>query len=188
MEQGRVMFEGGIDEAVDVYLTDQEIIKNKYLKDIGCFDISSHDNKKQKGIGIIGVEIFCDERRTNTLLTGAKVEFKFIYRLNEKFKEPVLGVVIKDLDDLEIIGLNNRNTGDSLITKDKTGEIIMSFPVFRIIKSKCYKVDLYFGDEENNIDTIYDAFNFNVLPPVLNDKKPIQEKFNIIYDSEIRFK
>jgi lipopolysaccharide transport system ATP-binding protein len=187
LENGKVVFEGGIDEVVDKYLVGQDVIKNKYLIDNGYFDLSNHNNKKQKGFGIVSVELFCNEKRSNTLLTGSKVEFKFKYKLDYEFKEPVLGVVIKDLDEVEIIGLNNRNTGDCLIIKGLEGEIIMSFPVFRIVKSKSYKVDLYFGDEEDNIDTIFDAFYFNVLWS-LDARKPMQEKLNNYYDSEIRFK
>jgi lipopolysaccharide transport system ATP-binding protein len=187
LENGKVVFEGGVDEVVDKYLVGQDVIKNKYLIDNGYFDLSNHNNKKQKGFGIVSVELFCNEKRSNTLLTGSKVEFKFKYKLDYEFKEPVLGVVIKDLDEVEIIGLNNRNTGDCLLSKGLEGEIIMSFPVFRIVKSKSYKVDLYFGDEEDNIDTIFDAFYFNVLWS-LDARQPMQEKLNNYYDSEIRFK
>jgi hypothetical protein len=55
-----------------------------------------------------------------------------------------------------------------------------------LIKSKKYNVDLYFGDEENNVDTILDAFTFHVIPTIDN-RKQIQEKFNYFYDSEITF-
>ncbi|MEO8255402.1 MAG: hypothetical protein ABI554_13555, partial [Flavobacterium sp.] len=81
---------------------------------------------------------------------------------------------------------NNRNTGDKISNKLTEGKISLSFPVFRIIKSKNYNIDIYFGDEENNVDTIYDAFYFNVLSS-LDNRKPIQERLNYFYDSEIKF-
>ena len=186
LEHGKVVFEGGIDESVDYYLHSNIISKTEHFREIGYFDLSNHTNKKLKNCGIVSVEIYCNGQRTNTLVTGSKVEFKFKYKLTHKYNEPVLGIVIKDENENEILGLNNRNTGDKISNKLTEGNIVLSFPVFRIIKSKKYNIDIYFGDEENNVDTIYDAFYFNVLSS-LNYRKPIQEKLNYYYDSEIKF-
>lgn len=186
IENGKVVFEGKIDDAVDFYLIKENIDNDQYLIDNGYFDLSNHKDKKSKNFGIISVEIFCNGKRSNTVISGSKVEFKFKYSLPNKYIEPVLGIVIKDADDLEIIGLNNRNTGDVLSNNELKGEIVISFPVFRIIKTKSYKVDIYFGDQENNSDTMYNAFYIDVLN-TLTGRKPIQERLNYFYDSEIKF-
>lgn len=187
MENGRVVFEGGIDEVVDLYLNSNQAIDETQLKNVGFFDFSKNPNKKYKEGGILSVEIFCEGKRTNSLLTGKNVEFHFAFSNPVKYKEPVLGIVIKDDEDLPILGLNNRNTGDSLKHKESEGIIKLYFPVFRLIKSKNYKVDIYYGDEENNVDIIFEAFHFNVLKD-LDTRKPIQERLNYFYDSEINFK
>ncbi|MBX9888398.1 MAG: ABC transporter ATP-binding protein [Flavobacteriaceae bacterium] len=186
LEHGGVVFEGGIDDVVDYYLRLNIDRKVFGFKEPGFYDISNHPNKSVKNEGIISVEILCDNRRTSTLITGSLVEFKFRYNTNYKFKEGVLGIVIKDTNDLEIVGLNNRNTNDQLNLKHTEGVITMTFPVFRLIKSNQYSVDIYFGDEENNEDTILDAFSFDVLK-TMDGRKPIQEKLNFFYDSEIKF-
>jgi lipopolysaccharide transport system ATP-binding protein len=187
MENGKVAFEGGIDESVDLYLNTNDGLDESQLFNPGFFDFTINTNKKYKEGGILNVEIFCDGKRTNSLITGKNVEFHFTYSTPVKYQEPVLGIVIKDDEDSPILGLNNRNTGDSLKQKEKEGVIVLSFPVFRLIKSKGYKVDIYFGDQENNVDTITDAFYFNVLTS-LDTRKPIQEKLNYFYDAEIKFK
>jgi lipopolysaccharide transport system ATP-binding protein len=188
IENGRVIFEGGIDEVVDLYLNTNQGLDKSQLLNSGFFDFTTYnDNKKHKKSGILSVDIFCDGKKTNSLLTGKKVEFHFTYSNQVKCQEPVLGIVIKDDEDLPILGLNNRNTGDSLNQKEKEGLIIVTFPVFRLIKSKSYSVDIYFGDQENNTDIIINAFYFNVLAN-LDTRKPIQEKLNYFYDSEIKFK
>ncbi|KFC59370.1 ABC transporter ATP-binding protein [Flavobacterium gilvum] len=186
LEKGEVKFEGGIDEVVDLYLNANQGLDESQLFNSSFFDFTVNTNKKNKEEGILNVEIFCDGKKTNSLLTGKKVEFHFSYFNKIKYQEPVLGIVIKDDEDLPVLGINNRNTGDSLKEKGKEGLIILTFPVFRLIKSKSYKVDIYFGDQENNVDTILDAFYFNVLPS-LDARKPIQEKLNYFYDSEIKF-
>jgi lipopolysaccharide transport system ATP-binding protein len=186
MENGKVAFEGGIDEAVDLYLNSNERLDDSRLLNAGFFDFTINTNKKIKDFGILNVQIFCDGKRTNSLLAGKKVEFHFVYSNQIRYNEPVLGIVINDDEGLPILGLNNRNTGDSLKQKEMEGVIILTFPVFRLIKSKKYKVDIYFGDQENNVDTITEAFYFNVLPS-LDTRKPIQEKLNYFYDSEIKF-
>lgn len=186
LENGKVVFGGDIDESIDYYLSSEDLLKGKSLLENGYFDLRNHINKKIKNFGIITVEIFCNDQRTNTLVTGAKVEFRFKYKLLNKFNELVLGIVIKDSEDVEILGLNNRNTGDKIANNFLEGEIVLSFPVFRIIKSKKYHVDIYFGNEEDNVDTIHNAFYFNVLM-LLDDNKPIQQKLNYYYDPEIKF-
>lgn len=187
LEYGKVVFEGEINESVNYYLTSNSNLNNSnsLLKN-GYFDFNNHPRKKIKDFGIINVQIYCNDEITNTLITSSKVDFKFTYKLKSKFIEPVLGIVVKDPDDVEILGLNNRNTGDKLSLDSLTGTITLSFPIFRFIKSKIYSVDIYFGDEENNIDTIIDAFSFNVLSS-FDNRKPIQEKLNYFYDSDIKF-
>lgn len=187
LENGKVVFEGEIDESVDLYLNSNQIIDDTQLKNVGHFDFTKNSNKKYKEGGILSVEIFCDGKKTNSLLTGKNVEFHFVFSNPVTYNEPVLGIVIKQEDDLPILGLNNRNTGDSLKHKEREGVIVLSFPTFRLIKSKNYKVDIYYGDEENNVDIILDAFHFNVLKG-LDTRKPIQERLNYFYDSEIKFK
>jgi lipopolysaccharide transport system ATP-binding protein len=186
LENGGVVFEGGIDDSVDHYLSLNLDGKVFGLKESGFYDISNHPSKSIKNEGIVSVEILCDSRRTSTLITGSLVEFKFRYKTNYKYKEGVLGIVIKDINDLEIVGLNNRNTDDQLNLEYTEGIITMSFPIFRLIKSNQYSVDIYFGDKENNVDTIVDAFSFDVLK-TMDGRKPIQEKLNFFYDSEIKF-
>jgi lipopolysaccharide transport system ATP-binding protein len=186
LENGKVVLDDEIDMAVDYYLrSNEELTANNQLEN-GYFDISNHQSKKNKNFGIISVELFCNNFKTSTLLTGSVVEFKFKFKNLYKYKEPVLGIVIKDFNGLEILGLNNRNTKDNLKAKNAEDSISLLFPVFRIIKSKKYTVDIYFGDEENNVDIIFDAFYFNVLT-VLDERKPIQEKLNFFYDEEIKF-
>ena len=187
MENGRVSFEGEIDKVVDLYLNTNQGLDKSQLLTPGFFDLTVNSKKKYKVGGILNVEIFCDGKRTNSLLTGKKVEFHFRYSNPVNYQEPVLGIVIKDDEDSPILGLNNRDTGDSLKQKQKEGVIVLTFPVFRLIKSKSYKVDIYFGDQEDNVDTIVDAFYFNVLAS-LETRKTIQEKLNFFYDSEINFK
>ena len=187
MENGKVVFDGGVDQSVDFYFNLTDVLKYGNLIENGFFDLSNHKNKKEKGNGILSVEIFCNEKRSNTLITGSKVEFKFKFKVETKYDEPVLGIVIKDAEGIEIVGLNNRNTNDNLSNKKNEDMIIVTFPVFRLIKSKMYIVDLYFGNQEINEDTILEAFYFNVLTS-LQDRKPIQERLNFYYDADINFK
>ena len=186
IENGQVTFEGQIDPVVDYYMKASSEMFEEYEVESGYFNIREHRNKKLKNHGITSVEILSDGKRSGTVVTGGKVEFKFTFNNTYKYNEPVLGVVIKDSDGIEIIGLNNRNTSDNLDFKNDSDTVSLIFPIFRIIKAKTYTVDLYFGDEENNVDTILDAFYFNVLTK-LEDRKPIQERFNYFYDAEIKF-
>ena len=91
----------------------------------------------------------------------------------------------QEISNVEVYNLVGQKVAN-ITPNANEGQINMSFPVFRIIKSKTYKVDLYFGDQEDNSDIIIDAFYFNVLQS-LSQTKLIQEKLNYFYDSEIKF-
>jgi lipopolysaccharide transport system ATP-binding protein len=186
LENGLVGYNGNVDTSLSSYLQANENTFKNYKVENGLFNLSNHNNKKTKNNGIISVELFCNRLRTNTLITGSKVEFKFKFKNSTIFREPVLGIVIKDEHDVAILGLNNKNTNDNIINNSQTGEITITFPIFRIIKAKTYTVDIYYGDDENNKDTIVDAFYFNVLA-ISNGKKQIQEHLNYFYDEEIKF-
>lgn len=186
IENGRVSLMGNIDETIDYYLNSNLLSKDGNIIKSGFFDVNNSSNKRKKDEGILNVQLLCNGIKTNSFVTGGIVEFKFTYYNKKTYSEPVLGIVIKDMDEVPILGLNNRNTGDSLIKKEESGVITIVFPVFRLIKSKTYTVDIYYGDQENNVDTIFSAFYFNVLAS-LENRKPIQEKLNFFYDSEIKF-
>ena len=185
IENGSVRFNGNVDDAVDMYLFGNR--NNDAAVNNGFHDLNSGLNKKRKDEGLLDVEIFCDGKRTNAVTTGRNVEFRFRYKTSILLAEPVLGVVIKDADDVPVLGINNRNTGNSLRSNQSEGYISLCFPVFRINKARTHSVDLYFGDSENNSDTILNAFTFDVLPS-LDNPVPVQERLNMFYDSEIFFK
>lgn len=183
LEKGRIIAEGEINEVVDFYLNKNNSYLNESQIKPGFFNLNNEINK----YGILSVELFCDNKPTNTLLTGSQVEMKFNFLLNEKFKEPVLGIVINDLEGTSVLGINNRNTGDDLRLKQLKDSISICFPEFRIIKQNTYSVDIYFGDRENNVYTKTDAFYFNVMPSKPKHK-PFQINLNYFYDSSITFK
>jgi len=183
LDNGLLSFNGSSSDVVDKYL-------NLKLKDFkfenGTYNLSEHKNKINPKEGIQSVEIYCDGRKTNSLITGSKVEFHFNFTLSVEYKEPVLGIVIKDEQEQPILGVNNRNTGNKLNNKNELGKYILVFPVFRIIKPQKYTVDIFFGDEENNFDTILDAFSFHLINAI-DDKKPFQHQLNYYFDSDIKF-
>ena len=185
-DKGKLISEGDIDTLVDQYLSSNSSMILKSLIKNGFFDVNNNVSKKKKDFGILTAEIFCENRQTNTLITGKKVEFKFNYSLPNVFSEPVIGLVIKDLEGNPIFGINNRNTGDRLNNKNNNDSISIIFQEFRLIKAKTYSVDIYFGNKEDNVDTIIDAFYFNVIS-LKTPYKPIQESLNYFYDSKINF-
>lgn len=75
---------------------------------------------------------------------------------------PILGVVIKSSKGQSIMGVNNRFiNGSTYDCKSSSGSILCDLGDVRLVPGN-YKLDLYFGDEYQDIDTVTDAIDFEI--------------------------
>lgn len=168
LDGGKIIIDGYIDDVVDKYRA-----HNKYFS-------SSYD-KLDGIIRNVNVSIEKSDEGIDDFIVSAKLS------LNEKINQPVFGVVIKDLNDNQLIGVNNKNYFSNQIQLEK-GYHAVELRIPNIyLSSNLYKADIFFGTGATDIDYVIDKIFFNV------DKKnnkiitPLNPKINKIYVKEIRF-
>lgn len=77
---------------------------------------------------------------------------------------PAMGVVIKDAHGGPIFGFNSRVVnGDGWSDPESEGRLVCDFGNVPLMPG-VYLLDLYFGDQREDLDIIYEAISFEVLP------------------------
>lgn len=178
LKEGRIGFDGNIVECIENYFKLSEVGDNQ---EIGSFIF---DEKKE--IGITKMEVFCDNKLSNTVYANSNVLLKVYYKSTYLFNATHLGISFRDQDGNDIIALNNKHTGDKLIGNN-ANEIWVDLPEFPLYKGN-YELDLYLGDGLTDFEIIRgagrikvsggDIFSTGILPNV---------RKNLISYNKIRF-
>lgn len=160
LENGKVVFEGGISDSISRYYTSSYDSFNNEM--VGVYELQRHRDKKSK-YGLLKAELFCDGKLSDTIYTGSKFELKLHFESSREFFEGEIGIVIKDSDQISYIGINNKHIGNSIIVKEGEGKaeiIIEDFPLFAIGD---YWINLYFGDLGPNYESLENAIKFKII-------------------------
>jgi lipopolysaccharide transport system ATP-binding protein len=160
LENGKVVFEGGIDEGISrYYMSNYEDSESEFL---GVYNFENHRDKKNE-YGILKAEMYCNSQLTDTIYTGSNFKLKLYFESSRDFYEGETGIVIKDSEQVSYIGLNNKHLGNSIIVKKGKGiaEIcIEDFPLFAIGD---YWINLYFGDQGPNYECLENAIKVKII-------------------------
>jgi lipopolysaccharide transport system ATP-binding protein len=145
LENGKVKFDGAIDEALEVYHLGNSLdVETEYF-----------------GENII--------KRVFLHVLNNSIKYKSTFRLDvfieseSNIKNLVLGIVIKDLNEVELIGVNNRHYHSGKINQEDVFIGVISIFIDEInLLPGTYKIDLFLGDSVTDIEIINDAIKFTV--------------------------
>jgi lipopolysaccharide transport system ATP-binding protein len=170
LEHGKIAFDGNIDDALYLYQkSDQEEDKEFF----------------------IGDEII-KKATLNTSNIKYNSDFNLEVHFEAKFliTNPILGIVIKDLDDISLMGINNRHyVASKLNTKSIfAGIITVEIEKLKLLPGN-YKIDLFLGDSTTDLEVQNDAINFQVIEDfneqVLNR---LNLKINKVFHEKVNWK
>jgi lipopolysaccharide transport system ATP-binding protein len=191
MKHGQLISKDKTDTILGLYTSDfTKIGSDMVTIKPGVFNLMVHPNKKNPDIGILETRIEVDGLTSDTVYTGSTVRFIFSYQNHESFIEPVLGIVLKDQYGEPFIGINNRHTGQKICTSNLTsGTIIIEIPEFKAYYDGICSMDIYFGDSENNFDTILNAIQFEIITTdVYKSGRKLDTSYNKFFDTKVNFK
>ena len=162
LNDGNVLFIGNVSESISKYYN--KVKNTDERRNLEKIDLSNHPNKKySSNYGLQTVRIKVNGKETNSLTSGDSLEMEFYYKLQEHILNPVLGIVIKNPQQEPIVGINNRHTNQKLLNENLEGIILLEIKDINIFGSGEYSVDLYFGDNGDDFDVVYDAFTLELL-------------------------
>ena len=152
LDNGLISFEGKINDVLSVY------------------ENTNNQNVIMEFIGNKVIKKAILNENLQVLKYKSKFKLDVYFESNDFIKNLVLGIVIKDLNDTEIIGINNKHYLFDRINNDNTikGKISLIINEFSILPGK-YKLDIFLGDSINDIEIVRDAIIFNVTESFENE-------------------
>jgi lipopolysaccharide transport system ATP-binding protein len=152
LENGLISFEGKINDVLSLY------------------ENTNNQNVNMEFVGNKVIKKAILNENLQVLKYKSKFKLDVYFESNDFIKNLVLGIVIKDLNDTEIIGINNKHYLFDRINNDDTikGKISLIINEFSILPGK-YKLDIFLGDSINDIEIVRDAIIFNVTESFENE-------------------
>ena len=186
LENGKVVFEGGVDEALSrYYMSDYLDSKDTPY---GIYDLQNHTDKKNN-YGIAKAELHCNGKLSEVVYTGSQFMLKLDFSSNRAFFEGEIGIVIKDLEQISYIGINNKHLGNSIVVNEGKGRAEIVIDDFPLFGTGDYWINLYFGDDEPNYECLENAIKFKVIgEDVFGSGRILDKTWNKIFHHKISIK
>ena len=185
LENGELVFDGKTDDAISRYY-----LSNNYtdsVKNIGIFEFKNHKDKNKTDFGLLMAELYCNGLLSNTIYSGSFFKLKLYFNAERDFYEGEIGFVIKDLNQVAYIGLNNKHIGSSILIKKGFGEAEILIDDFPLFASEDYWINLYFGDQGSNYEILENAIKIKILgEDVFGFGRKLDSNFNKIIHRKIQ--
>jgi len=172
LENGGVVFEGGVEDCIEKYNSN-----------------SVFENETQyNGSKIIKKALL----HTSDGLIKYNCSFKLeiYFEAKNSITNLVLGLVIKDLNDVELIGVNNRHYHQEKINSSNiyNGRVTVYIESLKLFPGE-YKIDLHLGDSVTDIEIVNDAIKFTVSESFHNGiLNSLNFKINKVFHDKIVWK
>ncbi|MCK8141933.1 ABC transporter ATP-binding protein [Flavobacterium sp. I-SCBP12n] len=145
LEHGKVVFEGGIEEALDLY---------------------QHDNDADLIDTFVGKKVIRKavlNTKNNILKYNTEFKIELYFESSVLIKNLVFGIVIKDVNNVPLIGINNKHyLKEKVHNKDiYRGKISIVIDKIKLFPGN-YSIDLYLGDSITDIENHQEAIRFIV--------------------------
>ncbi|MGO4821842.1 MULTISPECIES: ABC transporter ATP-binding protein [unclassified Flavobacterium] len=186
LENGGVVFDGGVEEALSRYYMSAYVDSNE--TPYGVYDFKNHVDKNSD-YGIETAELYCNGKLSEVVYTGSQLKLKLDFVSSRDFFEGEVGIVIKDLDQISYIGINNKHLGTSIVVKEGKGSAIIIIDDFPLFANGDYWINLYFGDDGPNYECLENAIKFKVVgEDVFSSGRILDKTWNKIFHQKISIK
>jgi lipopolysaccharide transport system ATP-binding protein len=145
IENGKIKFDGKTADALDVYQKENNLnIDTEYF-----------------GEGLIKRVILYSLNQTIKYKSALKLDVYI--ETQDLIKNLVLGIIIKDLNDVELVGINNRHYLFDKINRSDVykGKVTVIIEELNLLPG-IYKIDLFLGDSINDREIIKEVITFVV--------------------------
>jgi len=132
------------------------------------------------------IEVRCDGKNSATAYMGCRLEIRVHFKTNEALEAPVLGVIVKDNQNVPMIGINNRHYTGSLTARPVSeGYIAMVIPYLTLFEGN-YALDIHFGNAFRDLQVLRDCFQLTVEPMKFTPSGELPDKrLNRLFIKEV---
>lgn len=119
---------------------------------------------KHQNSPIQSVMLFYNGRQTHFVPMGGDLEVRVSFRTESPIEFPLLGIIIKDQQNLPLIGINNKHYQDNLAHSPLSGGVISALIPAVILFEGVYSIDVHFGNAFHDLQVIRDCCQLIVEP------------------------
>ena len=179
LHNGQLNFGGATSEVIHRYMNLTK--ENSY--DHG--GVISFDNDFKP---ISKIEVLCDGRNSGTAYMGCKLEIRVHFKSDDALEAPVLGVIMKDSQNIPMIGVNNKHyTGNIASQPVYEGYISMVIPYLTLFEGM-YSLDIHLGNAFKDIKVLRDCFQITVeAMPFTSSGEIPDKKLNRLFIKDIEW-
>lgn len=157
LNQGKILAQGPSGEVISQY-ANLSLAGNSQAA--GVMIAGSADSNKP----IKKIEMFCDDKLSDAMYMGCKMEIRVHFSSVQPLESPVLGLIVKDYYNMPLLGINNKHYMEGIIRKPVcTGYIAMVIPYLTLFEG-VYDLDIHFGNAFKDIEVWRDCRRFIVEP------------------------
>ncbi len=166
-------------------------VTNKYINlnvgevkgENGILVINEHEPKRKI---VSKIELLVDDRLSSFAYMGCNLKIKVSIASEEALDYPVLGVIIRDLNNMPIVGINNKTYQSNLVSHPlHNGTISMEIPYLQLI-SGYYSIDIRMGNGYKDIHVLNDCMTFQVEAAKFTEEGVLpDEKLNKFFIKEV---
>lgn len=157
LKNGQLHFSGSSTKAIQEYLN---IVEGGSSTHNGSLILNSTNPAKP----VQKVEVLCDGKNSSTAYMGCRLEIRIHFKAANTLEAPVLGVILKDSQNVPMIGVNNKhyigNLANQPVSEGYISMIIPYLPLFEGI----YHVDIHFGNAFQDLEVHRDCFQLTIEP------------------------
>lgn len=120
---------------------------------------------------------------------GCRLEIKVYFKANQALESPMLGLILKDNQNIPMIGVNNKHYMGNLATQPVSeGYVSMTIPYLTLFTG-IYRVDIHFSNAFRDIEVIRDSFQLIIEPMKFTDSGEIPDKkINRVFIKDITWR
>lgn len=169
LRNGNLVFDGSVEKSISEYIRESE----------------GNSEKDYTGDGII--------RKVSIISNRSEIIYKseFVLKVEFSTETPinnlVLGIVIKDIFNTPLVGINNRHYYNRKINEQpvKSGAVTIKFNELELLPG-IYNVDVFLGDSLTDVQVVENALSFVVNEsPVVSTANQLDYKLNKIYIRDV---
>lgn len=152
-----------------------------------CSNLASHP-RRGKGAENIMLEVYLENsgcKKTAVFYIGEDLKVCVSFqRIGRPFR-PVLGLVFKSHLGVPIFSLDNRFIPGYIFEPVTAGVITCRVPKLPLMPGR-YSLDLYLGDENQSLDRIMEAINFDIIPTDIynSGRLPYSHSGSVVWKGE----
>ena len=149
--------------------TDQVIARYQTLMSSAIaetIDLTNHSGRRRNSISMMtrATLLSASGEPATTIRMGEGLAVRVDFSFSAKPVRPVLGLALKTSIGAHVFSVDNRFVGGFSFNEAlREGTITCSFDHLPLLAGK-YVIDLYFGDEHQSLDAVFDAIQFDVDP------------------------